>query len=298
MTLCLAAVCDSGNSIACVFDQQLTTYTAAADVLSKAARVNERWLLLYAGDDISQVGTVYDRVKRRLLDRRERVTLPEAQGTVSEICNEVMRENLERGPLGLFGYSVPDFAKRSTELVADEHQREALIEAIANARLGADFLLAGFDERDQPHVVTFHDDPDDFAPRNHDRHGFGHVGSGGLVAQHYLMSLGFSRHLPSLSTGYALCASKFMAESAVVGKTTKLSVLKRDGSLWSFKTSAAREIWEEKGRPKIPVGIEDQLTPLKRLWPTPTAPQAAPPATRRVRKSPKHGLKGQRPSRA
>jgi len=52
MTLCAAAVCDSGDSIACIWDEQMTSTESSGEVLSKAARVNFHWLLLFAGEDI------------------------------------------------------------------------------------------------------------------------------------------------------------------------------------------------------------------------------------------------------
>jgi len=297
MTLCLAAVCDSGESLACVFDQQLTLTTTAADVLSKAARVNERWLLLYAGDDIAQVGTVYDRVKRRLLNRRA-VTLPEAQNAVASACDEVIRENLEHGPLAPLNVTVPNFLKRSHQLVDDEDYRGLLMHQVQVATLGSDFLLVGFDERDQPHIVTLEDGR---KPTNHDRHGYGWVGSGAIVAQHHVVSLGYTKHLPKLAAGYVLCAAKFTAESAYISKTTHLSVLRKDGSVWTLDTDAARRVWEDKCRPRVPVGIESLLPPLKPLHP-PTRSDGPSELLRQARQQgltgPKPVRKGRRPSRA
>lgn len=288
MSLCLAAICDSGQAIACVFDEQWTTVHSAAGGLSKGARINEHWLLFYAGDDVRQVGSVYDRVKRQLL-KADGVTLKQAQEAVRDACDEVVNEDLAHGPLRPIGVTVHEFFRNSHQLVADDARREALFDQIAAARLGSEFLLVGFDDRGLPHVVAL---TDDGQSHNFDRRGFLAVGSGEAVSSHYLAALGYSRHLPVQSMVYAISAAKFIAESATVGKKTHVAVLRRDGGpLLLTKTARVRALWERHGRPRLPIGIEDLMPPLKPLRKRAKARRAGQP----VRKSAKRGRSGPTP---
>jgi hypothetical protein len=157
MTLCLSAICERGNAIACVFDDQWTSTYTAAEGLSKAARINERWLLLYAGDDIRRIGAIYDRVKRELL-AASAVTLTQAQETVRKACDDVVNEELAHGPLRPLGVTVAEFLQQSHYLVPNEQWRNRIWDQINAARVGSDFLLVGFDERGQPHLAVLADD--------------------------------------------------------------------------------------------------------------------------------------------
>ena len=291
MTLCLAAVCDSGNSITCVFDKQLTTDESMADVMSKAVRVNASWLLMFAGNDVSQAGLIIDRLKKTLLPKSN-VSLTTAQHDVQLAYSEVCVECIEVSVLPP-GWTYEAFRAEGLRKMGEERFHDLSLQA-SSLRLGLDFLLAGFDERGLAHVVCMVERQ---PPKNCDRHGYGSLGSGALVAEHLLAFTKYATKLSEQSAVYHLCAAKFFAESAYVGLKTHIAVFRKTGELLKSDGAVIRALWAREGMPRIPDDLNAKMPALVPIGPTPFAlPGSSGPATKPVPKSPKRGRTRRPPS--
>jgi hypothetical protein len=269
MTLCLAAACKSNHAIAYVFDEQVTTVDSAADVLSKGARVDgHSWALLLAGHDVSLAGVLYDRLKRELMTPdgkpKRRFSLEDMRQELLKAQSAVLLKDAIPGILPP-QWSYGDF---KAEGRAKLPNYDVLYQQIENARSGCDFMLAGFDDRDLPHIEVV---PGRGSPRNFDRIGFCAMGSGEEVATHYIKVCGYARTWSARQAVYHLCAAKFFAESGYVGSGTRIVVMKDDRTLLTMATEPIRALWNAEGSPRVPDDVERKMPPFTRGASTPTS---------------------------
>ena len=176
MSLCLAGICKSGSAIALVFDERLSTSESVADVVTKGARIAPLWALLFAGDNIRSVHSVYDRLKRRLVHQKA-LSVATVQDEILKAQNQVFLEEIAPRFLPV-DVTFQEF-KRNPSSVPNHEQIAA---DMAFAQRGYDFLLAGFDDRGLAHVVELPADGEAV----HCRWGYGELGSGYKMAAHYL----------------------------------------------------------------------------------------------------------------
>lgn len=255
MTLCVAAVCDSGDSIACVYDAQLSLHHTSGEVLRKAARVNERWAMLFAGDEISKVAKIIERVKESLRGAND-LGYDEMYRFVAETYRGALREKIEAVVLAHLGMSHAEFKDRGYERLGPQIFAECVFKA-EQVRVGAEFLVCGFDDRQMPHVFGITEGGEDL---NFQRSGLGAIGSGGIVAQHMLLFHKYSRAWTANVAVYHLCAAKFMAERAQLGRKTHASLLRaRDEWLTEIDTKQIRTLWEQEGYPRPPKDLESKV---------------------------------------
>lgn len=286
MTLCLSGVCERGDAILSVFDRQLTLsgpggVLAQSETAIKGARVNARWAVFFAGDDIRLVGFIIDRIKNRVL-ARSRVTLSTMQKTVVEARNAVHRECIETEILGRFGITLPNFLALNNRPVQDRALYDGLLHAVLDSKAGCDFLIAGFGARPRmAHIVSILDGT---YGANHDREGVGAVGSGETVAHQTLSRLGYSKGLSAKEAAYVLCAAKFSAEDQYVGRGTYVSLFRRNGSVWVLDAEKVRGLWNP-----TTCAIPAAKMPAFRMVTRPSGVKRPHRAKRSTRKSPKHG---------
>jgi hypothetical protein len=89
--------------------------------------------------------------------------------------------------------------------------------------------------------------------------GFVAIGSGGAAADHHMMFHEYKTSLPLRTAMYHVCAAKFFAERASLGEATHVVCLMNDGRLLTTDERVIREIWDTKGKPRIPDGAWDRL---------------------------------------
>jgi hypothetical protein len=242
MSLCLAGICKSGSAIALVFDERLSTNESLADVLTKGARIAPLWALLFAGDNIRSVHSVYDRLRRRLVHQKA-LSVATVQDEILKAQSQVFLEEIAPRLLPV-GVTLQEF-KRNPSSVPNHEQIAA---DMAFARRGYDFLLAGFDDRGLAHVVELPAD----AEAVHCRWGYGELGSGYKMAAHYLKFCKYSRDLSAREAAFHLCAAKFFSESGSVGPTTQIRLLAKDGTRTTMRSAPVRQLWQREGRPRVP----------------------------------------------
>jgi hypothetical protein len=258
MTLCTVGACEAGEAIAYVFDEQLTADQLSADILSKAARVNRFWLVFFSGEDVSTVGSVFDRLKKAVINE-EKVSRQAIHDALLKASSETFL--LEIAPNILpFGWTHQQFKSHGRDLLGpllhDEVQRQ-----LHAARLnGPEYLITGFDERGLAHIID--QPPDGWAIDA--RWGWQAIGCGRSDATQFLTTIRYTRDMTVNEAIYSLCAAKFVSESAYVGRGTRIGVLRKDGSLWSMPSEPMRALWESELRaPKIPSGLDSRMPPLQ-----------------------------------
>ena len=69
MTVCIAAICDTRDSIVTVSDSKISTgYTSGDNIVMKGYGLskNGHWRMLYAGEDVSTIPSLVDRIRQQL----------------------------------------------------------------------------------------------------------------------------------------------------------------------------------------------------------------------------------------
>jgi hypothetical protein len=268
MTVCIAAVCDDGKAIAVAMDQMISMHYVSANVAMKGRRVHDRWLVMYAGEDISRVEFIIEHFHFRLREQqtKQSLTVPPAylvEETFSWVLHFETQAEAKRSILGRYGLDMSSFLTKGRaqfgDTVFEQVKRE--IDAI---RLNCQFLVVGFAEDDEARLFGF-TTPGGTEPmaRRYTPVGFWAIGSGASNALASLMFHGHKRAAPHGLGLYHVCEAKFMAESAIgVGDTTVLGVFRSDGKmgyLSNEQISLVRKEWDRKGKPRVPKGIANEI---------------------------------------
>jgi hypothetical protein len=72
-----------------------------------------------------------------------------------------------------------------------------------------------------------------------------------------LLRANYTKHFPHSTAIFHLASAKYVAESAYVGGTTKMFVLKKDGTVLNTDDSTVRTLWKETF--KFPHDIESKM---------------------------------------
>lgn len=289
MTLCLAGICEDGEAVVCVFDKQLTLETpdeiVKLDSAIKGARIHRQWALFFAGDDISLVSFIIDRIKNRLRNKRF-VTLAEALSAVIRERDAVVRERISTEVLGFTGYTLPRFLREGSKLIGDEDLYGDLLKQVSGTGSGCDLLLFGFGLRSEmTHILLI---PDRKYGVGCDREGYGAVGCGRDEAYKTLSHLKYSRSFTVNEAVYSLCGAKFSAEDDYVGKTTHVFVMKKkDAHAYAIDPEKVRSLWNTHL-----ADVPGALPNMPRLEPIGSKRSARPQA----QKAPRRGRKVRPPS--
>lgn len=236
VTVCIASICDPGRVIVAVCDSKLSTgYTSSDRVTLKARRLSKSWGFMFAGEDVSPIVPIEEALQEELKSRPNK--LPE----VVSLARKAYQEQLQ---------------VKATTLNA----------SLQDTSLGLELLIFGYDERSNAHIFTVFDPNAEVA--YHDVVGFCAIGSVGYAARSMLYFYGQNK-LTHLSTAiYHTLTAKFMAESASdVGKDTFTVVLERDGKavpLPLIHVESIRDVWEEEGKPKMPLDVPSRVSDMFR----------------------------------
>lgn len=233
VTVCIAAICDSGKSLIAVCDSKLSLgYTSSDKAALKAHRLNKNWGLLYAGDT-SPIVPILLRMREDL-----------------RTCSNKLRDVV---PLVQKAY------KEQHQIKADN-----LGLSLGKTFLEVELLIFGYDDEAKAHIFIVTDPKGE--PAYYDFAGFSTIGSGGLVASAILNFYGH-RSTTSLPLGIFHClAAKFMAESARdVGRDTSLIVFKPDGNIVMWvqpQIEIVRQMWEVDGKPHLPIKVSESISEM------------------------------------
>jgi ATP-dependent protease HslVU (ClpYQ) peptidase subunit len=269
VTVCIGALCEKSETIVVVSDSKVSFGDFSADMaVFKMDVFFEKWLALFAGDDIEHIPFVLERANRLLSTTRRRnrstVTPSQVASAIQRAYEEQLEAQIEAKVLRRYGFSVKSFAnegkKKCTASIFN-----GLCAKIANIKLSLKFLLAGFDAKNKGHLIVGGGEE---APKDYTSLGFIAIGSGASAA---LSSLLFHRERQHISTSaseseclYVACAAKYMAESATdVGrKGTSIGILTASGVRTVVEEYRVRNIWETEGAPRLPPELNSRIGPL------------------------------------
>jgi hypothetical protein len=238
MTLCIAAVARSSNTIVCVSDYMLSSDTHSIEgALSKLAWLNHgKWLQLFSGDPSHNL-SVLEKVQTHLHGKPEdRETIRRAY---EKMFQKELREKIEAQLLSPIGMTRDEFLVHGRERIGDE-QFSRILYQIQHFGLQTEFLVAGFDGN-APVLLSISDPGTAYI---RDALSFHAIGCGAPLAEAYLMTLPFDPFDPLDEIVYRVCVAKFRSEAAPgVGRRTTLATLDKDGTLRRYLSSE----WEKFG---------------------------------------------------
>lgn len=227
MTVCIAAICDDKGDEAIIHasDRMISMggILSGDDIARKIDPINYGWDCMIAGNDISPVTPILQRIHEVNRDIRP-LTLKSVSDAVKNAYRDQRLEQIEDEILSTMGMSWQSFrASARDELSPQAFER--LTDRIRSYELQVELLVSGFDHDGGRHIFTVQNPGKcDY----YDKVGFWAIGSGQHQAISSLFWNKYNRfnELP-LCVAHVL-AAKLMAESAVgVGKETWLMVIKK-----------------------------------------------------------------------
>lgn len=256
MTVCIASIChtDDGDYIVGICDKMLSMSTASADDLAlKFTSIGDRWVAMFAGNDISPVVPIFKTVRRSVSELSEE-TLEEIVDLFRAAVRKESTKRAEAIVLSRFDLDMAEF-RRSGLVSLGAELFTRLAYEIEQITLDLTFLVFGFEDPQdpKPHIFTI-DGRGEVS--YYDIGGFGAIGSGQTSALGTLFGLRGSvtyKELPDAL--YLLAKAKFAAESALgVGKETIAFVLQADSERYLVHTAEMRKIkavWEASRGPDV-----------------------------------------------
>ncbi len=261
MSICIAAIA-GWSRIVLATDQMISAQDFSGDEMTlKIKAIHRNWAMMFASNDISNVGPVFGEVHRGLTAVSEKKTLRAVRRVVLDAyqTQHLKKVNANLAPLDL---ALGTFKEQGRQLLGDSIF-EQLFWQINQLSLDSQFLVAGYDEeRQSPHIFEVSRLAD---PVSHDVLGFAAIGSGNHSALGSLYFHSYNRMMDLPTAFYHVCEAKFMAESAMgVGKQTSVLLMHRSGEDNKIVVHEAaagfleeiRAKWEAEGKPRLPQSID------------------------------------------
>jgi hypothetical protein len=233
--------------------------TASADDLAiKFTSIGNRWVAMFAGNDISPVVPIFKTVRNsaRLLTDE---TLEEIVDLFRTAIRKESTKRAEAIVLSRFDLDMSEFRREGLANLGSELFTRLAYE-IEQISLDLTFLVYGFEgtQNPKPHIFSINGSGE---VSYYDIGGFWAIGSGQTSALGALFGLRSSvtyKELPDAL--YLLAKAKFSAESALgVGKETIAFVLQADSERYLVHTAEMQKIkvvWEASRGPDVPPGAE------------------------------------------
>jgi hypothetical protein len=224
MTICIAAICESGHTLVLAADREVGIQITSAELL------DGKFHHLFGQWSIGISGTVANATDVIAAARRLRSSLPslaswDVRCGIEKAYREVRLAKAEAEYLANRGWSLKDFKDiGSTKLPASTY---ANIDArISLFDFNTDLIVAGFGEGDDgPCILTV---TNSGVCTEHSKLGFWCVGSGATAAQMTLFARNFSWSDPAERAAYYVLEAKINAEQAAgVGEKTDLYLVSK-----------------------------------------------------------------------
>ena len=242
MTICIATICDSGNTIVLAGDKEVGVgFTSAEFPGSKFGKLYPNWSVGIAGT-IANAVDVYTATGRHSIPANSSYNVRSA---IEAAYREARLHQAEAKFLGNRGWTMQEFINNGMAKLPSATY--ANIDAqIAFFDFNADLIVAGFGDGEMPSILTI---ANPGVCLDHTKLGFWCVGSGSTAAQMSLFSRSYAADMPAEMAAYYAFEAKMNAQHATgVGSATDIFLLRRDKAhtIISDKTiDALNEIWEE-----------------------------------------------------
>jgi hypothetical protein len=266
VSVCIAAISNPNSGvpkIVSVVDRKASSgeFSNEDVALAKISRVGRYWNALFAGNDISPTSAIIRAVQKRI--GKERVSV-EAMMSAFESCYQEHLSSLATSlVLGRWRLTMEKFLDTGRKRFGADNF-DAMWSQIQSIKLQCQFLVSGFDDREQPHV---------FVVRNpgvaelKDNIGYFAIGNGDFAA---MSILGFLKQNDICSLAETFChvwSAKFMAEGATdVGKISFGTTYGAAGFEEQYEfdeiEEVVREGWGGLGRPLVTQKTLDAVNDL------------------------------------
>lgn len=280
MTVCIATMCEGGSRVVAATDGGLTLGGVSADILvpGKMLWFND-WLFLWAGEP-GNIDLVLENIRQVARIDKTRLAREKIQVTVRSAFKAFVADWSVDYVLPSYNMSIEEFKDKGQEIFG--RQKAAAyadkMDYGVTAYLLDQLLVVGWGKMKNSARLY------EIAATRRASHalaGSAAIGSGAEIALSTLMMLGQSRDSSLEDTIYAVAAAKFMAENSEpedsVRKSTAMFIThKRTPQDEPHKPAgyfieeddvkAVRALWEEHGRPRIPVeALPPIMDIIKRL---------------------------------
>jgi len=259
VTVCIAAMANSGGSIIIAADQMISTQMTTADgVALKIFGVHPNWAVMSAGD-MTQVAPILYAVRESLKDKEP--LHAEVERAVVDAYKERLITEEEDQVLGRFGLTVKNFLSTGLKSFGDANFSQIVAE-LGQITLGVELLAAGYDVKGLPHIFSVSHPG---KVENHDVTGFWAIGSGQYSALGSLYFHSYNKRISPQEALFHVCEAKFMAERASgVGPASSVLCIGPEGRgeigvQEIIDLKEIRKIWEKEARPRMPKKLRDRM---------------------------------------
>jgi len=265
MTICIAAICESGDAIINVGDGEVGIGITAGELgRTKWDTLAKDWHVGIAGD-VANATDVLEWSRRLRPSSSEPVSYIDVRGELEKSYRSARLARAEAEFLASRGWTLPEFIENGrTKLpeatYANLDARMALFD------FGAQLIVSGWGPDDAyPQILTVKNPG---VCVEHMRLGFWCIGSGSTAAQMSLFARNYSPDMSLEEALYYVVEAKINAEHATgVGKRTDTFIAWRGSepdALSEADNDALRQIWEQlkprdfhEGHRKIVEGIDE-----------------------------------------
>jgi len=264
MTVCIAAACDGGRNCVTATDSLLSYAGITADIQADKRRWKGDWEFMYAGSP-AHATLIFGELDEIVLSKPEAKERRYIQQSVSSAFQSFISKASSFSTLAPYDMSMKEFKEEGLRMFGQQ-----LFQSLSE-----EIQRAASDIRDQILVVGWGHAPASvmisevsrYGLLSHGQVGIAAIGSGAEVALSNMLLLGQSRNSTLAETIYNVAAAKFSSEQSSglhVGRQTNIHISwkrRKDDTEGSVVGTflddedlhSLRQVWEEHGRPKIPL---------------------------------------------
>jgi 20S proteasome alpha/beta subunit len=254
MTVCVAMLCDKSNALVLVADKMVGVgYIETEPDIKKLIELHKDWSVMFAGDDITPVSNVVDRVKAGLASEQSL----NVQDVISSMQASYEKERDDEADdlyLSPRKWTREQFRTEGKQLLPETLYAD-IEEKLARHELEIELLVAGFDKSGVGHIFCLDSKVKRGIPQRCDMLGFCAVGGGSVGATYMMYYRKCSPQMKIREALYYAIEAKYFGEYAGnVGMKTDAWILQygKDAIPLDDETTIEKKFME---------GLCEQLSP-------------------------------------
>ena len=154
MTICAAAISSNnpgtGPHIITVSDTMVSGAIISADSTTlKIEPFHKDWMAMMAADDLTQCIPIIDKAAKYFTGRAN--TLATARAIFKRAFSQHLIEMQEDAALSRYGMTMKEFLRTGKKKLS-EKMYESIHQKIDETKVGCEFIVAGFDSLERPHI--------------------------------------------------------------------------------------------------------------------------------------------------
>ena len=255
MTVCVAGICDNGSTLVAACDTMLTFYAPYTSIDSAGYKLhvvgNDNWLAMHTGT-MADAEAVMIEVWKRIGDKFSAQAIGE---TFLESHEAVRRSRAETRYLSVFGLTMDSLLKTGRKAFGKKGVAE-IQRRIQQVKVDLTTVIVGFEPTGVANLLSV--SGEGIEHLTHD--GSVAIGAGYENASVVLRHLKYRREEPFERAAYIISAAKILAQSSPTVGTDTILLRRRRGEEWEplapGQFAILQELWEDRGKLKIPDGAE------------------------------------------